>query len=72
MIRGTALVSAICLLAIILLLIGGKPLIALLFGKAFRGAYTPARHSDGHSFPRRLELPVGPDALRARQSRTRR
>jgi O-antigen/teichoic acid export membrane protein len=41
MIRGTALVSAICLLAIILLLIGGKPLIALLFGKAFTGAYTP-------------------------------
>src|SRR3954465_12674296 len=41
MIRGTALVSAICLLAIILLLIGGKPLIALLFGKAFAGAYTP-------------------------------
>ena len=28
-------------MAIILLLIGGKPLIALLFGKAFTGAYTP-------------------------------
>jgi O-antigen/teichoic acid export membrane protein len=41
MIRGTALVSAICLLAIILLLIGGRPLIALFFGKAFTGAYTP-------------------------------
>jgi O-antigen/teichoic acid export membrane protein len=41
MIRGTALVSAICLAAIILLLIGGKPLVALLFGKAFTGAYTP-------------------------------
>jgi len=41
MIRGTALVSAICLVAIILLLLGGKPLIALLFGKAFTGAYTP-------------------------------
>ena len=41
MLRGTALVSAICLAAIILLLIGGKPLLGLLFGKAFIGAYTP-------------------------------
>jgi O-antigen/teichoic acid export membrane protein len=41
MIRGTALVSAVALLAILLLLLGGKPLVALLFGKAFTGAYTP-------------------------------
>ncbi len=41
MARGTALVSAVALLAILLLLIGGRPLVALLFGKAFTGAYTP-------------------------------
>jgi O-antigen/teichoic acid export membrane protein len=41
MARGTALVSAVALLAILLLVIGGRPLVALLFGKAFTGAYTP-------------------------------
>ncbi|HUP66613.1 MAG TPA: polysaccharide biosynthesis C-terminal domain-containing protein, partial [Sphingomicrobium sp.] len=41
MLRGTALVSAVALLLIALLLIGGKPLVALLFGKAFTGAYAP-------------------------------
>jgi O-antigen/teichoic acid export membrane protein len=41
MLRGTALVSAVALLAIGLLLVGGKPLVALLFGKAFTGAYAP-------------------------------
>ena len=41
MLRGTALVSAVAALAIALLLIGGKPLVALLFGKAFTGAYAP-------------------------------
>jgi O-antigen/teichoic acid export membrane protein len=41
MLRGTALVSGIALLAILLMLIGGKPLMILLFGKAFAGAYEP-------------------------------
>jgi len=41
MIRGTALVSSVALLAIILLILGGKPLVGLIFGKAFLGAYTP-------------------------------
>ena len=39
MLRGTALATAVALLAILVLLAGGKPLIALLFGKAFLGAY---------------------------------
>ncbi len=39
MIRGTALASAVALLAILILLLGGKPLISFLFGKAFIGAY---------------------------------
>lgn len=39
MIRGTALASAVALLAILILLLGGKSLISLLFGKAFIGAY---------------------------------
>jgi O-antigen/teichoic acid export membrane protein len=39
MLRGTALASAVALLAILILLLGGKPLITLLFGKAFLGAY---------------------------------
>jgi O-antigen/teichoic acid export membrane protein len=41
MLRGTALISFIALLAIILMLAGGKPLMQLLFGKAFVGAYAP-------------------------------
>jgi O-antigen/teichoic acid export membrane protein len=41
MLRGTALVSGIALAAILLLLAGGRPLMALLFGKAFVGAYQP-------------------------------
>jgi O-antigen/teichoic acid export membrane protein len=41
MLRGTALVSAVALLAIIILILGGKPLMTLLFGKAFIGAYEP-------------------------------
>ena len=41
MVRGTALVSGIALTAILLLLVGGKPLMSLLFGKAFLGAYQP-------------------------------
>jgi O-antigen/teichoic acid export membrane protein len=39
MLRGTALASAIALLAIVILLIGGDWLIARLFGKDFLGAY---------------------------------
>jgi O-antigen/teichoic acid export membrane protein len=41
MLRGTAVVSAIALLAIVLLVFGGKPLMGLIFGKAFLGAYAP-------------------------------
>ncbi|HEX3676707.1 MAG TPA: lipopolysaccharide biosynthesis protein [Sphingomicrobium sp.] len=39
MLRGTVLASALALLAILIVLMGGKPLVALLFGKAFIGAY---------------------------------
>lgn len=39
MLRGTALASALALLAILILLIGGKPLVAILFGKEFLGSY---------------------------------
>ena len=41
MLRGTALVSLLMLIAIIVLIFGGKPLMALIFGKAFVGAYKP-------------------------------
>jgi O-antigen/teichoic acid export membrane protein len=41
MLRGSALVSGIALTAILLLLVGGRPIMALLFGKAFLGAYEP-------------------------------
>lgn len=41
MLRGTALISAVAALAIAILLIGGKPLMVLLFGKDFAGAYVP-------------------------------
>jgi O-antigen/teichoic acid export membrane protein len=39
MLRGTVLASAVALLAILILLVGGRPLISLLFGKDFLGAY---------------------------------
>jgi O-antigen/teichoic acid export membrane protein len=39
MLRGTALASAIALLAILVLLLGGRSLISFLFGKDFLGAY---------------------------------
>jgi O-antigen/teichoic acid export membrane protein len=39
MLRGTALASAVALLAIVILLIAGEWLIALLFGNDFLGAY---------------------------------
>lgn len=39
MLRGTVLASALALLAIVIVLMSGKTLVALLFGKAFLGAY---------------------------------
>jgi O-antigen/teichoic acid export membrane protein len=39
MLRGTALASIVAILAIVVLLIGGQPLIGLMFGKEFLGAY---------------------------------
>ena len=41
MLRGAALGGALAIVAIIALLVGGKPLILLLFGKDFLGAYPP-------------------------------
>lgn len=41
MVRGTALISAIALMAILVVILGGKPLMTLLFGTAFLGAYEP-------------------------------
>ena len=41
MLRGAALGGAFAIIAIIVLLVGGKPLISLLFGKDFLGAYAP-------------------------------
>ncbi len=41
MLRGTALVSAVALFAILVMLVGGKPLMQLVFGKEFLGAYAP-------------------------------
>ena len=39
MLRGTAFATAIALFLIIILLIGGKPIISFLFGREFLGAY---------------------------------
>jgi O-antigen/teichoic acid export membrane protein len=39
MLRGTALAGGAALLAILILLIGGKPIVSLLFGSEFLGAY---------------------------------
>jgi O-antigen/teichoic acid export membrane protein len=39
MLRGTALASALALVAILILLIAGKPIVSFLFGKDFLGAY---------------------------------
>lgn len=41
MLRGAALAGGVALVAILLLLVGGKPLMSLLFGKEFLGAYAP-------------------------------
>ena len=39
MVRGTALAGGIALVAILILLVGGKPIVSILFGKDFLGAY---------------------------------
>jgi O-antigen/teichoic acid export membrane protein len=41
MLRGSVLAGSVALLAILVLLVGGKTLIALLLGKSFVGAYAP-------------------------------
>ena len=41
MLRGSVLIGGVALLAILVLLLGGKPLMGLLFGQAFLGAYGP-------------------------------
>ena len=41
MLRASVLIGGVALLAIIVLLLGGKPLMHLLFGKAFLDAYEP-------------------------------
>jgi O-antigen/teichoic acid export membrane protein len=39
MLRGTALAGGLALIAILILLLGGKPIVSFLFGKDFLGAY---------------------------------
>ena len=41
MLRSAALATGIAVLGVIILVIGGKPLIGLLFGREFLGAYAP-------------------------------
>ena len=41
MLRGSVLIGGVALLAILVLLLGGKPLMVVLFGRAFLGAYVP-------------------------------
>lgn len=41
MLRSSAMISAVAAAAILILLVGGRPLMVLLFGKAFAGAYEP-------------------------------
>jgi len=41
MLRGTAMIGAIAVVAILALIIGGKPLMTFIFGKEFIGAYEP-------------------------------
>jgi O-antigen/teichoic acid export membrane protein len=41
MLRTTAIAGGLALVAILILLIGGKPLVSFLFGKQFLGAYSP-------------------------------
>ena len=39
MLRGAALASGLALVAVLILLLGGKPIVSLLFGQQFLGAY---------------------------------
>jgi O-antigen/teichoic acid export membrane protein len=39
MLRGTAIAAALAIVAILVLVVGGKPLVSLLFGPEFLGAY---------------------------------
>jgi O-antigen/teichoic acid export membrane protein len=41
MIRGTVAVSVVALIAILILIVGGRPLMGIIFGKEFLGAYEP-------------------------------
>jgi len=41
MLRSAALATAIAAVGVLIIVLGGKPLIGLLFGKAFLGAYEP-------------------------------
>jgi O-antigen/teichoic acid export membrane protein len=41
MLRGSALAGGVALLAIVLMVLAGKPLLTLVFGKQFVGAYAP-------------------------------
>ena len=41
MLRGSAFAGGVALIAILLLLVGGRPLLSLIFGKEFLGAYAP-------------------------------
>jgi O-antigen/teichoic acid export membrane protein len=41
MLRSAALATAIAAVGVLIIILGGKPLIGLLFGKAFLGAYEP-------------------------------
>ena len=41
MLRGTVMVGILAIAAILILVVGGKPLMSLIFGKAFLGAYVP-------------------------------
>ena len=41
MLRGTAMISGVAALAILVLIVGGKPLMGWIFGKDFLGAYEP-------------------------------
>ena len=65
MLRGSVLAGGVALLAILILLLGGKSLISLALGQGFRRRLSAARHADDRALPRHLQLPAGPDALRA-------
>jgi len=41
MLRGTVMVGILAIAAILILVVGGKPLMGLIFGKEFLGAYVP-------------------------------